>query len=268
VDHHDAGPLIVGITIAAMAKTTKDPVRCSVGLGLCLVLIIILFSYSGGGGGGGSSAPTIINIGGQNILIPSSGFRPTLLFSSPSGTLYGQRIVYFIGFTALLMGCCSRHFRPGNLPAYIIALVGGGFLVLSCLIPDKGSSVPLVDAFKAFKNVSVMYGIAMVVGIGTKIAASVICFVSTRAHAPRNVANKCELSMKLLVGGLILAQVIMMLGGFISMFKGGGDFGPKLSACVSSLVSTVKSLSLDGGLYLVPALAGSMLLIGNATKHR
>jgi hypothetical protein len=232
------GPLIVGITIAAMAKTTKDPVRCSVGLGLCMVLIIILFSDSGGGGGSGS------------------------------GTLYGQRIVFFIGFTALLMGCYSRHYRPGNLPAYIIALVGGGFLVLSCLVPDRGSSVPLVDAFKAFKDVSVMFGIAMVVGIGTKIAASVICFVTTRAHAPRNVAAKCELSIKLLVGGIILAQVIMLLGRFISEFKGGGDFGPNLGACISDLIGTFKSLARDGGLYLVPALAGSMLLMGNAMKRR
>ena len=258
------GPLIVGITIAAMAKTAKDPVRCSVGLGLSVVLIIILFSYSGGGSGGGAS--TIINIGGQTIIVPTSGRGAILSLSSPSGVLYGQRIVFFLGLTALLMGCYSRHYRPGNLPAYIIALVGGGFLVLSCLVPNKGSSVPLVDAFKAFKNVSVLYGIALVIGIGTKIAASVFCFVTTRAKSAHEVANKSDLSIKLLIGGIILAHGLMMVGGFINIFKGGGDFGPKLSFCISNVISLVKNLAGDGGLYLVPALAGSFLLIGNAMR--
>ena len=164
------------------------------------------------------------------------------------------------------MGCYSRHYRPGNLPAYIIALVGGGLLVLSCLVPNKGSSVPLVDAFKAFKNVSVLYGIALVIGIGTKIAASVFCFITTRAKSAHEVANKSDLSIKLLIGGIILAQGLMMVGGFINIFKGGGDFGPKLSFCISSIISLVKNLAGDGGLYLVPALAGSFLLIGNAMR--
>jgi hypothetical protein len=39
-----------------------------------------------------------------------------------------------------------------------------------------------------------------------------------------------------------------------------------LSFCISSIISLVKNLAGDGGLYLVPALAGSFLLIGNAMR--
>jgi len=239
--------LIVGITLAAMAKSTKDPVRCSVGLGMALVLILMLFSISGAAASG------------------STGARP--IFSSQTGMLHGQPIIFFLGFTAMLMGCYARHYRPSNLPAYIIAVVGGGFLALSCLVPASGQGVPLIEAFKAFKG-SVMIGLAMVAGIGLKLAAGIICFVTTRAKASREVAAKSDLSIKLLVGGIILAHLLIILGGFITIFKGGGDFGPKLSFCVTTLIALIKSLTGDGGLYLVPALAGSCLLIGSAAKAR
>ncbi|MBC8326052.1 MAG: DUF4339 domain-containing protein [Verrucomicrobia subdivision 3 bacterium] len=257
------GPLIVGITLAAMAKSTKDPVRCSVALGLSLVLMIILFSNSGVSAfGSGTRTSSMISIGGNLIV---TGARPT--FSSPSGMLQGQPIIFFIGLTALLMGCYARHYRPSNLPAYIIAVVGGGFLVLSCLVPAKGQGVPLIDAFKAFKG-SVMTGLAMIAGLGLKIAASIICFVTTRTKSSHEVATKSDLSIKLLIGGIVLANVIILLGNFIDIFKGGGDFGPKLSFCVTMLIGLIKSLTGDGGLYLVPALAGSCLLIGSAAKTR
>ena len=229
------GPLIVGITLAAMAKTAKDPMRCSVALGLSLVLLIILFSIEGGG-------------------VAASSFQ-------------GQPTVFFIGLMALLMGSYVRHYRPSNLPAYIIAVVGGGFLVLSCLVPAKGQSVPLIDTFRAFKG-SVVVGLAMMAGVGLKIAASVICFVTTREKSSHEVATKSDLSIKLLIGGIILAHVILFLGGFISIFKAGGDFEPKLSSCVTLTIELIKNLTHDGGLYLVPALAGSCLLISCTTKVR
>ena len=229
------GPLIVGITLAAMAKTAKDPMRCSVSLGLSLVLLIILFSIEGGG-------------------VAASSFQ-------------GQPIVFFIGLTALLIGCYVRHYRPSNLPAYIIAVVGGGFLVLSCLLPAKGQGVPLIDTFKAFRESPIM-GLAMMVGLGSKIAASYICFVTTREKSSHTVAAKSDLSIKLLIGGIILAHAILLLGGFINAFKGDGDFGLKLSSCVTLTIELIKNLTHDGGLYLVPALAGSCLLISCAAKVR
>ena len=229
------GTLIVGITLAAMAKTAKDPVRCSVALGLSLVLLIIITSTQGGG--------------------------------FTNGSFQGQPIIFFIGLTALLMGCYARHYRPSNLPAYIIAVVGGGFLVLSCLVPAKGQGVPLIDTFKAFKG-SVVMGLAMMAGLGLKIAASVICFVTTRAKSSHEVATKSDLSIKLLIGGIILAHAILLLGMFIDIFKSPLDFGSKLSLCVTMTIALIKSLAGDGGLYLVPALAGSCLLIGSAAKAR
>jgi hypothetical protein len=229
------GPLIVGITLAAMAKTAKDPVRCSVALGLSLVLLIILFSTQGS--------------------------------SFAVGSFHGQPIIFFIGLTALLMGCYARHYRPSNLPAYVIAVVGGGFLVLSCLVPAKGQGVPLIDTFKAFKG-SVILGLAMMAGLSLKIAASVICFTTTRAKSSHQVATQSDLAIKLLIGGIILAQAILLLGMFIEIFKSPLNFGPKLSTCVSLLIAHIKSLAGEGGLYLVPALAGSCLLIGSAAKAR
>jgi hypothetical protein len=160
-----------------------------------------------------------------------------------------------------------RHYRPPNLPAYIIAVVGGGFLVLSCLLPAKGQGVPLIDTFKAFRESPIM-GLAMMAGLGSKIAASYICFVTTREKSSHTVAAKSDLSIKLLIGGIILAHAILLLGGFINAFKGDGDFGLKLSSCVTLTIELIKNLTHDGSLYLVPALAGSCLLISCAAKVR
>ena len=68
------GPLVVAITATAMAKTTPDPVRCSVVLGLSLILILMM--DSGRGGGGGSMLAML-----GSFTVPS--------------TVYGQQIVYF-----------------------------------------------------------------------------------------------------------------------------------------------------------------------------
>jgi hypothetical protein len=108
----------------------------------------------------------------------------------------------------------------------------------------------------------------MMAGLSLKIAASVICFTTTRAKSSHQVATQSDLAIKLLIGGIILARAILLLGMFIEIFKSPLDFGPKLSGCVSLLIALIKDLTGDGGLYLVPALAGSCLLIGSAAKAR
>jgi len=70
-------PLVVGITMVSMAKTTRDPVRCSVALGLSLFYLMFQFfsdSVSvmsiGGGFGGGGLPP----IGGPSLVFLSAGW--------------------------------------------------------------------------------------------------------------------------------------------------------------------------------------------------
>lgn len=159
------------------------------------------------------------------------------------------------------MGCYVRHCRPGNLPAYIVALVGGGFLVLSALIPEKGNTVPIISGFKLLKD-SPISALALIAGIGMKIAAAVVTFVTTRTKSANDVSAKSELSIKLLIGGVAVSAAILYLDGLISIFKLGGDIGPKISLLVTGLLLFVKSLASTGGLYLLPGLMGAYLLMG------
>jgi ABC-type spermidine/putrescine transport system permease subunit I len=158
---------------------------------------------------------------------------------------------------------------------FIFVMLMGEFATAVVVYGGKTSTVGTVILnYYAIANYpfaavnAIMLMLAMMAGVGSKIAASYICFVTTREKSSHTVAAKSDLSIKLLIGSIILTHAILLLGGFINAFKGDGDFGLKLSSCVTLTIELIKNLTRDGGLYLVPALAGSCLLISCTTKVR
>ena len=233
-------PLIVGITMAAMAKTTKDPVRCGVALGLSLFFILFvtfaeqkIVRFPG--------MPLMGTMGGSNL---NTG---------------GPPVIFYLGFFCLTMGCHARHMRPGNLPAYIISLVGGGFVCLNWLIPTSGSDVPLFAVFKSF-NFSFSLGLTMLIFMGAQIAAAVFCFITTRSQPGFQVAAKTMLSLRLFLGSFAAALLISFIIFSIDFLRLGGFSFNGIKAIMAIATMFLKMITIYGGVLAAAPIASSCLL--------
>jgi hypothetical protein len=223
------GPLVVGITAAAMAKTTKDPVRCSVILGLAALTYLISMDAN------------------RTMAGALGGF--------------GVPVIFFLGWLCLLMGCRVRHMRPANLAAYIISLVGAGFVFLYWLVPGKTGGVPLVATFKMFDG-SVVEALGMAAFMGMQIGAGVICCITTRTKPSGHVARFTDLAIKLSVGSIVTLLAFGALGEVIEIFKGSGDikFSTKLKEFLSGFSMILKVfISVLGLLLIYPVCASDLM---------
>lgn len=236
-------PLAMGITLAAMAKSTRDPVRCSVALGLSL--FYLMFIEFG-------NIPAFA-FGGE-FMMSISFFVGIDLFPG------GPAVVFFIGIFCLVMGCHARHMRPGNLPAYILSLVGGGFLCLNWLIPSGDSEVPFFSVFKQFDG-SVVGGLCGVLLMGSQIAAAVFCFITPRSKPPFEVAGKSMWSLQLFIGSFAGYFIILALYIMLKIFTmDGPPFAVKFKGFFSLLLTVIKLVPLCLGILLAAPIAGSCLL--------
>ena len=120
------------------------------------------------------------------------------------------------------MGCRVRHMRPTNLPAYIVSLVGAGFLFLFWIVPDNTGGVPLVATFKMFDG-SKVAALGMFAFMGMQIAGGVICCVTTRSKPTWQVAHLCKLAMKLVVGSILILLAFGVLEGLAELHEGAQE---------------------------------------------
>ena len=223
------GPLVLGITMVAMVKSTKDPIRSSVVVGLWLLFYLI--STDG-------------KFGRMGFL--------------PGGNFQGDNFqLFFLGWLGLIMGCRLRQFRPFNLPIYIIALAGAGLLCLSWLI----GKMPLLGVFKAFKGdkISALTGLVF---MGMQIAAAVYCFTTTRDKSYLKVEKSSMLSIKLLVGSILVATALFYCNFTFGVLQDkGSNLVDKIGPLVTMLLALIKVLAWQVGFLLVlPIVAGDLLI--------
>ena len=223
------GPMVVGITATAMAKTTKDPIRCGVILGLAALSFLISMDAN------------------RNVAGALGGF--------------GVPVIFFLGWLCLLMGCRVRHMRPANLAAYIISLVGAGFIFLFWLVPGKTGGVPLVATFKMFDG-SIIGALGMVAFMGMQIGAGIICCITTRAKPNIEVARFTDLAIKLTVGSILILLTFGALEGVIDVFKDAGDvkFSSKIKGFLSDFSVILKLFVSVLGLLLIYPICASDLM--------
>ena len=218
------GPLVLGIIMLAMVKSTIDPVRCSVIMGLWLLCFLMQTDHKFG----------------------QVGFV--------SG---GNTQLFFLGWLGLIMGCRSRQFRPSHLPTYIISLVGAGLLCFSWLIGD----MPLVGVFKAFKG-DKMAALTGLVFMGMQIAAAVYCFITTRDKSNFEVEKSSTLAIKLLVGSILVAAALFYCNFAFGILQGKGvNLIDKIGPLVTTLLALIKVLAWQVGFLLVLPIMASDLLI-------
>lgn len=232
-------PLILGITLCSIAYTTRAIARSIVLLSLGGVSLIIRLVAS-------SNSGTSRGYGGG----PMDGISHVA-----AGTM-----IFFVGWTCLLMGAGTRYYRPANKLAFILAVVGGGFLCLFWFIPDNG--LPLVQVFKSFKD-SVLLGFGMLAWMLMVIAGSVLSFVNLPSR-PANTAHRlARLSAFLVMGSLLVLAAFVMLAPIASapeMVKMGDRF--KMAFMLFTFLLTM-GVSVFGQLLLLP-LGGMDLFTGRA----
>lgn len=234
-------PLILGITLCSIAYTTRAIARSIVLLSLGGVSLIIRLVAS-------SNSGTSMGYGGG----PMDGISHVA-----AGTM-----IFFVGWTCLLMGAGTRYYRPANKLAFILAVVGGGFLCLFWFIPDNG--LPLVQVFKSFKG-SVLLGFGMLAWMLMVIAGSVLSFVNLPSR-PANTAHRlARLSAFLVMGSLLVLAAFVMLAPIVSapeMLKMGDRF--KMAFMLFTFLLTM-GVSVFGQLLLLP-LGGMDLFTGRADR--
>lgn len=234
-------PLILGITLCSIAYTTRAIARSIVLLSLGGVSLIIRLVAS-------SNSGTSMGYGGG----PMDGISHVA-----AGTM-----IFFVGWTCLLMGAGTRYYRPANKLAFILAVVGGGFLCLFWFIPDNG--LPLVQVFKSFKD-SVLLGFGMLAWMLMVIAGSVLSFVNLPSR-PANTAHRlARLSAFLVMGSLLVLAAFVMLAPIVSapeMLKMGDRF--KMAFMLFTFLLTM-GVSVFGQLLLLP-LGGMDLFTGRADR--
>ena len=234
-------PLILGITLCSIAYTTRAIARSIVLLSLGGVSLIITLVAS-------SNSGTSMGYGGG----PMDGISHVA-----AGTM-----IFFVGWTCLLMGAGTRYYRPANKLAFILAVVGGGFLCLFWFIPDNG--LPLVQVFKSFKG-SVLLGFGMLAWMLMVIAGSVLSFVNLPSR-PANTAHRlARLSAFLVMGSLLVLAAFVMLAPIVSapeMLKMGDRF--KMAFMLFTFLLTM-GVSVFGQLLLLP-LGGMDLFTGRADR--
>ena len=234
-------PLILGITLCSIAYTTRAIARSIVLLSLGGVSLIITLVAS-------SNSGTSMGYGGG----PMDGISHVA-----AGTM-----IFFVGWTCLLMGAGTRYYRPANKLAFILAVVGGGLLCLFWFIPDNG--LPLVQVFKSFKG-SVLLGFGMLAWMLMVIAGSVLSFVNLPSR-PANTAHRlARLSAFLVMGSLLVLAAFVMLAPIVSapeMLKMGDRF--KMAFMLFTFLLTM-GVSVFGQLLLLP-LGGMDLFTGRADR--
>ena len=91
--------------------------------------------------------------------------------------------VFVLAWVGIVAGSKLRFFRPENMVAYIMALVGAVAACLLWLLPVAEGSLPLVRAFDAISS-DPMLGAGLVFMFLLQIGAAVLCFMNRRGIRP------------------------------------------------------------------------------------
>ncbi len=240
-------PLIVGITLCSIAHTTRAIARSIVILSLGAVGLITMLANSSSGGRGRAG------MGGMGMGLSLSHVSE-------------RDVIFVLGWTCLLIGAGIVFYRPGKLLGFILGCVGGGLACLSWLIPEGGSSIPLIEVFKTFRH-SVAIALGMLCWMGMTIASSVLCFVNLPSKPARVLHSTSRLAVCLMVGGLLVFSLFFMLTPLLMSSPGFKmEVGDRFKAMFSMLTFILTAgVAVLGKILLVP-LGVVDLLVGRADR--
>ena len=230
-------PGLVGVFLLSSAQSVRAPVRSGIVLGM-------------------GAAWFIVNLT-MNADAAVAGLSPLMVIfqSKVSGLCTG------VGWVCLVFGAGTRYFLPGSKPACVLAMVGGGFIVLSWVLPHNGI-VPLAEVFKSFKvlkdvgdNWRVLFiPLLAMFSSGMQIGAAALCFFNTPGRQLIIITGHSALAVKLLIGSVV---VTMLLAGFA-----GASLTKEFLFAFLGLAKVAAST----GLTLLLPLGAIDLTVGNARR--
>ena len=230
-------PGLVGIFLLSSCQSIRAPVRSGIILGVGALWFIVNLT--------GNTDAAVAGLSPLSIMAGSN----------LSGFCMG------VGWVCLIFGAGTRYFLPASKPACILAMVGGGLIVLAWVLPQNGK-VPLGEVFSSFKvlknvgdNWRVLFiPLIAVTSVGMQIGAATLCFFNTPSRVLGIITGHSALAVKLLIGNV---AVLLVLGGFA-----GADLSAK---SIYGFLSLAKVAALSGLTLLLP-LGAIDLMVGNARR--
>jgi len=116
-------------------------------------------------------------------------------------------MVFGIAWIGIVAGAKVRFYRPDNMAAYVMAMVGGAVVILMWLLP-LGDGILVMTAIDSISN-DLMLGLGLVLMMLMQIGAAVMCFMNQRRIRPSLIKKYSNLAVTLMITSMLMPIVPM-----------------------------------------------------------
>ena len=114
-------------------------------------------------------------------------------------------IVFGLAWVGIVAGAKVRFYRPDNMTAYMIAMVGGAAVFLAWLLP-LGAGIPVMTAINSISS-DIALGVGLLLMMLMQIGAAVLCFMNQRRIRPSLIKKYSNLAVTLMVTSMLMPIV-------------------------------------------------------------
>ena len=113
--------------------------------------------------------------------------------------------LFFLGWVGVVFGAKARLYRPDNIMAWLIGMVGGVFMILFWFMPSGGGM--MLTTMTGALGSDLFLGIGLLLMFLLTVGASVCCFINTRRLRPSLMKKYSNLAVTFMVAGVMLSLV-------------------------------------------------------------
>jgi len=114
-------------------------------------------------------------------------------------------MVFGLAWVGIVAGAKVRFYRPDNMTAYVMAMVGGAAVILMWLLP-LGAGIPVMTAIGSISN-DMALGVGLVLMMLMQVGAAVLCFMNQRRIRPSLIKKYSNLAVTLMVASMLMPIV-------------------------------------------------------------
>jgi hypothetical protein len=105
----------------------------------------------------------------------------------------------------IVAGAKVRFYRPDNMTAYMMAMVGGAAVFLAWFLP-LGAGIPVMKAINSISS-DIALGVGLLLMMLMQIGAAVLCFMNQRRIRPSLIKKYSNLAVTLMVTSMLMPIV-------------------------------------------------------------
>ena len=121
------------------------------------------------------------------------------------GEYPGLVMVFGLAWVGIVAGAKVRFYRPDNMTAYVMAMVGGAAVILMWLLP-LGDGILMMTAIDSISN-DMTLGVGLVLMMLMQVGAAVLCFMNQRRIRPSLIKKYSNLAVSLMVASILMVIV-------------------------------------------------------------